>query len=393
MYSAVISIANTAQASPRTPVDGEEVLEILPSSVNNESAKLKALRKQLKLHPSNISLASQLATAYIQTARVNSDSRYYGYAKAVLKPWWEKQHPPQEVLFLRATLQQHQHQYAQATSDLKQLLKQQPRYTQGWLTLSIIQQLQGKYPEARASCSALARTTSTASVWLSSLCHSQILSLTGSAERAYKLQQVLALQVNSNQHELRQWVLGLSAETASRLGNAKQTEKHFKQALSLPIRDAYLLRNYSDYLIAEKRPQDVLKLLRDETKDDALLLRLAIAAKYASENQLMEKYKQLLESRYKAASLRGSKLHERDEALYLLEFDGDKKKALKLALANWQIQREPDDALILLRASVANQFHSGVQMIREWVNKTKLQDVRLEKRLNQYNQAQQKRST
>ncbi len=392
LYGAVTSVVNTAQASPRTPVDGEEVLETLPFSVNNESAQLKELRKQLKLHPTYISLASQLATAYIQTARVNSDSRYYGYAKAVLKPWWEKQRPPQEVLFLRATLQQHQHKYTQATSDLKQLLKQQPRHTQAWLTLSIIQQLQGEYPAARASCSALARTSSTASVWLSSLCHSQILSLTGSAERAHKLQQVLALQVNSNQHELRQWVLGLSAETASRLGNAEQAEKYFKQALALPLRDAYLLRNYSDYLIAEGRSQEVLKLLKDETKDDALLLRLAIAAKYASESRLMEKYKRLLESCYKAASLRGSKLHERDEALYLLEFGGDEKRALKLALANWEIQREPDDALILLRASVANQFDSGIQTIRDWLSQTKLQDVRLENLLGLYKQDQQKGS-
>ncbi len=365
-------------AAPRTPVNNDEVLETLSISTLQNADEINSIRERFNNKPDDVELATKLATAYIQIARENTDVRYYGYAQAVLKNWWDEKHPPSKVVFLRAILKQQHHDFVEAANDLRQLLKTQPRHAQAWLALSIIQQVQGEYLAARASCSALARITSS---WLSRVCHSQVLGLTGSAERAYQLQQVLALQVRSNQPELRQWILGLSAETANRLGYQEKAEKHFKEALAIPRRDAYLLRAYSDFLLANKRPAEILKLLKGETHDNALLLRLAIAAKNAHEKQLSTNYQQQLKSRYKAASLRNSKLHERDEALFLLQFDGDKKKALALALQNWKIQREPDDALILLRASILNQSHSGVKIIRDWVAHNTLQDVRLEKLL------------
>lgn len=378
------SFIMNAGAAPRTPVDNDEVLESLSTSTLQGSNEIKTIRDQFNNQPTNVGLASKLATAYIQIARENTDVRYYSYAQAILKPWWQKKHPPSEILFLRATLKQQRHQFVNAVQDLKQLIKIQPRHTQAWLTLSIVQQVQGEYLAARASCSALARI---ASSWFSSLCHSQVLGLTGAAERAYQLQQALALQMSSSQPELQQWVLSLCAETASRLGYKEKAENHFKEALALPLRDAYLLRAYSDFLLADKRPAEVIKLLKSETQDDALLLRLAIATKDAHKNKLSTTYQQQLRSRYKAAYLRGSKLHGRDEALFLLQFNGDKKKALTLALQNWQVQHEPDDALILLRASIANQSSSGVKKVRDWIAHNKLQDIRLDELLKQYSGA------
>jgi tetratricopeptide (TPR) repeat protein len=356
----------------------EEVLHQLPAASQQESATIKILRQALQQAPENSDIASQLATAYINKARIDSDSRYYGYAEAVLKPWWKLQPPPNEVLFLRATLQQHQHAYQPAIADLKQLVSHQPRNAQAWLSLATIQQVTGDYVAARAGCSALART---ASHWFASVCHSQVFSLTGNAERAYALQHALAAQISSRQPELQQWVLGLSAETAWRLDRKKQAEQQFKAALALPLRDAYLLRVYSDFLLAEKRPNEVLALLQNEMHDDALLLRLTLAAHDANKQALTKKYQSLLASRYREAALRASNLHERDEAVYLLAFSldaQDTKKALKLARANWAIQHEPDDVLLLLKAAIANQSLVDIQTVRHWMAEQKLQDIRIE---------------
>jgi len=277
-------------------------------------------------------------------------------------------------LLLRATLHQQEHQYAKASDDLKQLIKREPRYAQAWLTLSIIQQVQGNYNAAQASCSALARTAPT---WLATLCYSQVLSFTGAAKRAYQTQISIAQQLASSRPDLRQWVLGISAETALRLGKKSEAEAFFNKALAVPLRDAYLLRVYSDYLLSENRADEVLKLLRDEVPDTALLLRLAIAAKQLHNKSLSQTYQSLLISRFKAALLRGSKLHERDEALYLLTFAGDLNKALRLARNNWRIQKEPDDALVLLRVAMAKQAQADIKTVQAWLDKTQLQDVRI----------------
>ena len=378
LITACVSNPTYAQANqPYTPEHDNVVLHQLPAA-SQESATIKQLRQALQQAPENSTIASQLATAYINKARVDSDSRYYGYAEAVLKPWWKLQPPPNKVLFLRATLQQHQHIYQPAIADLKQLVSQQPRNAQAWLSLATIQQVTGDYAAAWAGCSALART---ASHWLASVCHSQVFSLTGNAERAYQLQQALAAQIGTQQPALQQWVLGLSAETAWRLSRKKQAEQQFKMALALPLRDAYLLRVYSDFLLAEKRPNEVLTLLQNESHDDALLLRLALAAHDANKQALTKKYQSLLTARYREAALRASNLHERDEAVYLLAFSReakDAKKALQLARDNWVIQHEPDDALLLLKAAIATQSLDAIKTVRNWMDETKLQDIRIE---------------
>ncbi len=367
-------ILTSAISAPRTPVDDQEILVTLAGTADYDTNKLRNLREQLKKQPENSSLAIQLATAYIQIARENTDIRYYGYARATLAPWWQQPAPPVEVLFLRAILHQHDHAFDAATQDLKTLLKQQPGHSQAWLTLSTIQQVQGNYSAARASCAALANTGAS---WLSQVCHSQILSLTGSAERAYQLQQVIARQADK-QASLSQWIHGLSAETALRLGRYKQAEKHFKIALAYPLRDAYLLRIYSDYLIYRQRPREVLILLSKETRDDALLLRLAIAAKQAGEERLSKGFQQQLVARYNAVSLRGSKTHAKDNALFILHFGGAREKALRLALENWQQQKEPDDAFVLLRAAKANHSVKAIGTVRDWIEKNNLQDKRID---------------
>lgn len=384
-YLSFSLVINVYAEEPRTPNDDGEVLEIVKTSNNKGSSKLKKIREQLKISPNNIALASQLVRLYIEIGRENTDVRYYGYAQAVLSPWWNKKRPPAEILLLRATLNQQKHDYKSAIADLKLLLKQQPKNIQAWLTLSIIQQVLGNYESARSSCSALARTRSS---WLSTLCHSQVLGFTGSAERAFKMQQSLLLQLGGSRLDLKQWVLGINAETALRLGRRKQAEALFKAALEINLRDAYLLRVYSDYLLAENRADEVIKLLKGEEQDSALLLRLAIAAQQLVKKDLTGKYQKLLTSRFKAASLRGSNLHERDEALYLLEFKGDISKGLSLARDNWSVQKEPDDALILLRLAIKSNSESDVGTIRNWMKNNKLQDQRLHNLLEKNNKGE-----
>ncbi len=104
------------------------------------------------------------------------------------------------------------------------------------------------------------------------------------------------------------------------LGKAPEADQHFRAALAEPRRDNYLLRVYSDFLISQQRPQEVITLLQDKTSDDALLLRLAIASRDAQQTADTARYQALLEARYQAAKLRGSTLHAEDEALYARTF-------------------------------------------------------------------------
>jgi len=366
--------ATNVSATPRTPVDENEVLEKLPVSFLGKKDNLSVLQKKLLEQPDNLSLAIVLAKKYIEAGREQSDPRQFGYAQAALRTWWNETQPPNEILLLRATIRQHHHQYDEAVTDLKALLKRQPRHAQAWLTLSVVQQVRGDYAGVRASCASLARV---ASSWISSLCYSQVMAVTGEAERAYQIQSQLARDPEQNNVELRQWLLTLAGETALMLGKNKSAENHFKKALGLGHRDPYLLRVYSDLLIQQLQPKAVLKLLADEVHDDALLLRLAIAAKHAGKTKIFQQYKSQLEARYRAAQLRGSRLHEREEALFFLQVNKNSDKALELALSNWAIQKELEDTRIVLMSALESKQYQRISSVLYWIKKNKTQDVRL----------------
>ena len=50
---------------------------------------------------------------------------------------------------------------------------------------------------------------------------------------------------------------------------------------------------------------------------------------------------------------RGEPVHRREQARFLLEVQNRPQEALSVALDNWAVQREPDDALILVNAARA----------------------------------------
>ena len=68
----------------------------------------------------------------------------------------------------------------------------------------------------------------------------------------------------------RLWVFTSLAETAARLGDTSAAGVHFRAALSLDLRDPYLLVAYADFLLDEGRPAEARELVRDESRIDEL---------------------------------------------------------------------------------------------------------------------------
>lgn len=375
----LLSFSTALQAAAYIPPSDQTVLAVLPSFLQTNSAEIRSFKARLQTEPSSMEASTGLARLYIELGRREADPRYYGYAEALLTPWWTDSHPPTEVLLLRAILRQHQHDYAAALQDLQQLVKQQADSSQAWLTLAVVQWVQGDYPAAQQSCRALASV----STWYGSVCLSQVLSLTGEAERAYQLQASLLPALKQASPELQQWVQINLAEIAWRLGKLSIAEQHFHKALAIERQDHYLLRVYSDFLLNQQRSAEVIRLLTDKTQDEALLLRLALAHQQAQQAEQTQIYREQLQAGYQAARLRKSRLHQRDEALYLLSFEKNNRQALELAKANWAEQKEAEDTVLLLRAALAHQDLITARKVQVWLEQTKQQDVRLDSLLAQ----------
>ncbi|NJN46265.1 MAG: hypothetical protein HC808_07070 [Candidatus Competibacteraceae bacterium] len=359
-------------AAPFIPVEDSQVLERLPYTANTpEHRELRQWRAELSHQPHNLDLALRLAWGYVAQGRAEADPRYYGYAQAVLEPWWQQ--PPVPVLLLRATLRQNRHDFQGALNDLAAVLEIQPRNAQAWLNRAVILGVQGDYRSALRSCLPLSRLSTRL---LASACAGSILSVNGQAQVGYRLlQDALDNSATADERE-RLWALTILAETAARLGRVRAAEQHFKAALNLGLRDAYLLNAYADFLLDQNQPLEVRILFNNDTRPDSFLLRLALAEQQLGSAQV-HTYRRQLAARIQAIRLRGDTTHLNTEARFTLDLLDQPAEALQLALRNWTVQREPVDARWVLEAALAADNPKAARPVLDWLAETGLEDVRL----------------
>lgn len=371
----ILTLTNSGagQAKPFIPESEAQVLERLPTSLSANAHELGRMRTALRKDPHNIERAVTLARRYLEIGRAEGDPRFAGYAQAALRPWWNQPAPPPAVLLLRATLRQREHDFAGALEDLTRLVAVQPRNAQAWFTRAVVLQVRGDHANALRSCVALGTISNDL---MATACTASVASLSGRATESYQLLERDLKNNSSADVQERLWVLTVLAEIAARLGRDREAEWYFEQGLALGVRDIYLLTTFADFLLEHDRPEQVRTLLKGNTRSDTLLLRLAIAEQRLN-TPTSQVYQNTLRARYAASRLRGENRHLGDEARFNLHILEKPAEALTLAQKNWEVQRMPADAQLVLEAAVAARNPAAAQTILNWLDQTGLEDVRL----------------
>jgi Tfp pilus assembly protein PilF len=363
-----------AVAAPYVPASESKVLERLPFKPNDPIAREMAqLRTELQRNPGNVEVAAKLARRYYELVSEEGDPRYLGYAQAALAPWWDMPMPPIEVQVLRASLRQFRHDFAGAISDLNQVIARNPQHPQALSLRAIIHIVQARYAQGRSDCQAL-RQVGDPLIGLG--CIAMVDGLTGKAAPAYSALNGAFANASDAIPSKKLWLQIRLAELAQRLGRTEAAESHFKQALGLGIADTFLLAAYADFLMEQKRPMQVVELLKDKTRSDVLLLRLVFAERALNLPAAKER-EATLAARYAAAQMRGETVHQQEEARFALQVQHDPKKALMLAQENWKVQLEPRDAQILLEAAIAAKDAAAAQPVLHWLEQSHIEDRNL----------------
>lgn len=369
LAAAVLAAAATpmGMAAPFVPQSGAQVVETLPRRADAQPQELLALRAS----PNDVNLAATLAQRYIATGRQESDPRYFGYAQAVLAPWWSAPAPPPELRLLRATLLQANHQFAPAMDDLNAITAAQPANAQAWLTRAAVQTVRGDYAGATSSC---ARLSSLAGPLVAFTCLAAARANAGPvAPTARLLQASLARGGDDEPAEVRAWAQTLLAELAARR-NDPQADAHFRAALALSPRDSYLLGAYADYLLDQHRAADVLRLLQAHHRVDSLLLRHALALQQTGSPALRAAVAEL-QARFSEAARRGNSVHQREQARFVLHLLHDAPSALALAKQNWQVQKEAADVRLLLETALRAHNADAARAAVAWVGRNGMEDL------------------
>ena len=366
-------LATAASAVPHVPEGDAVVLERLPARPNDPvMSELRALRAALSAAPRDARAATRLAERYFELAMAEGDPRYVGYAEAALRPWREKEAPP-EVLFMRGLLSQYRHDFSGALSDLDAALRRDPAHVGARAWRAAIFMVQADYAAAARECRVL---EGYASELLATGCIAYVDATTGNARPAYeRLASVLGRHPEAGVGP-RLWTLTRLAEIDWRLGDHAAADRLFKQALALGADDNFLLAAYADFLLERGRSREVVVLLKDWVRSDTLLLRLTLAER-AAKLPGAAQHAQALGDRFAASALRGERLHMAEEARYLLELKQDARAALAVAAENWKAQREPRDAAIVLEAAIAAGDRPAAAPVLRWLEESRFESLRL----------------
>jgi len=366
---AALALVTNSDAAPRTPATDAEVLEKLPTRAADSTAReLAALRAAVAKAPTDAALAAELAQRYFDLALAQGDPRYVGYAEAVVIRFANPL--PVPLLTLRGVLRQYRHDFAGALKDFEAALVLAPDYAAAHAWRGAIFLVEADYRAAQKECTALQQLGRET---LAGACLGLLQAYSGQLAAGYTtLQQTLRLTLDADN---RLWLLTRLGEVAAWRGQDAQAQALYREALSLGRDDVYLLAAWTDFLLDAGQSAEVVRLLARWESADSLLLRLAEA-----ETQLKlpeaARHQKMLVDRFAAARARGDTTHRAEEARFELRLRQDAPTALRLAQANYAVQREPRDARVLLEAAIAAKDPASAQVVRDWLRRSGFEDAR-----------------
>lgn len=375
LASALLGVAAmSAGAMPIVPTHDDEVIDVLPA-VSGNRVEERRMRKALAQQPRDPQLALALAKRYLDQAHESGDPRFAGMAFSAIEAWTDEATMPDDVLMMRATLQQYLHEFDASVASLQRLLARpgSPPRPQAWLTLATVRRVQGRYAESDEACGQVARA---GAALHSNACLAENAALRGDVASARAAFAAL-MSAGRNPPATQAWLATSLAELEQRAGNAKAAEAAFRQALKLDP-DPYTTLAYADFLIEQKRPAEALAALGGQVRSDAVLLRLAIAGTQAKARSAAADVAEMRERIALANERPEAKVfHGREQAMFALAVDGDARLALERARGNAVKQREPLDLLVLAQAARASGNAAALEEAKRLTGEMGLVDQRI----------------
>lgn len=362
--------ARAGIATPYVPASPGAVLQKVPSSTDPRVRAFETLRARLRAHPKNMKLALKLGRAYINYGRSTGDARFLGRGLAVIEPWLQQSPVPVPVAVVHATILQSRHFFAASQQELQSILKRDPGNVQAWLTLATVAMVQGDYKLANRSCVHLA---SVGGDFMGIACSASLRSLTGHAAQAYRLFSMIEHPGPKAPPAIKAWIQGLMADTAKRLGRAREADAHYREALQLTPGDNFLLADYADFLLDHSRAWNARNLVADYTQSDTSFMRLVFAEAALGSSRTQRDIQQM-SARFAAMDQRHTHVYRREQARFVLYLKHDPPRALQLAEKNWTVQRAPKDMRVYLEAALAAGKPAAAEPVLKLLDKSHLQD-------------------
>lgn len=322
------------------------------------------------------SLMRQIIASY-RLAVAEDSARAYGYTLSLFEDWPSDVPAPDFLHLIEADILQHGHDFEAARQRLATVLQQDPGNSQALQMLAQVSLVMADYQRVDEACSELRAHGYEV---LAVNCRAQLDGLTGASDAALSSTEFILESRDLSAGERLE--LHITAATiAHRLGRVSLAERHYREALAASPDSHYVLINFSQLLQEQGRHDEVVRLLRsqDDLTTQYELQMLSLESRLAT-GEIDEQASELaaLHEAISVMARRGEDRPHKLIAQHALAFTDDFALAHEAALANWQVQKETSDLLLLAQAAQRADQRQTLAMLRDYQEETGLQDNRLD---------------
>ncbi len=304
---------------------------------------------------SRIDTPAALESVLADAAR-SGDARLLGRVQLQLERY-PADTPRLDVALARIWIAQHRHDFSAARGQLDALIARQPRFASAIAMRAHLNLTQGRLHDSQRDCAALLLLDQRQA----SLCAARLAQRRGNLDAAAPL----LTRLREGEDPIAGDARLLAAEVASlRGGDTQEAETLFRAARAAAPDDVRPQIAYSRWLRRQGRAVEVLTFLPEDPAHDGLALERVLASVASGANDA-DALRTRLVARHAAARVAGASPELRDEAELAL-IAGDPPLALRLALENFETQRDIEDVDLLERAGRAAGGPAADQALQAW---------------------------
>ncbi len=384
MLGLVVTLLPVAAQERYRPSEAAVVLSASVHAASGRQNSLRALDKAWRAQPQNLPSALAYARAVFTLGLTEGDLRWYGSAKASLTPWWTAADLPADAYFLRGLVKQGFHDFQEGLQDINRAIALEPARAEFWSWRFALHLLLADMSAAQKDIEEIGRLfgEEEAKVY-----RAVFLYRTGQPLPAVdKLSQAIR-SVNYQDASSQDW-LGFHLGEAHRVaGQPAKALAVWGQRLKASPQSHLIRLSLADLLNQQGQYRQALTIAMAATGSgnvqnstasmtDALLMQAVLASrgmKDPDESRLASQ----LEARLQSQALRQEALIERPKLIYQIAYGRDVKAGLALSVDNWQLQKEPPDALLFVQAALALGQARAAEPVVSWAEKTGYTDPQL----------------
>ncbi|MDH4377218.1 MAG: hypothetical protein QE494_13055 [Ramlibacter sp.] len=359
---------------------------VLSASVHaqgGQQAQLRSLDQARRAQPQDLNAALAYARAVFTLGLTEGDLRWFGSAKAALGPWWQAAELPADGYFLRGLVQQGFHDFKAGLIDIDRAIALEPRRAEFWSWRFALHLLQADLASARQDSEEMARLLGKeeADVYRAVLQYR-----TGQPLPAVQMLMRAIRSPNYQDGSSQDWI-GFHLGEAHRVaGQPAQALAVWEGRLKASPRSHLLRLSMADLLNQQGQYRQAKAVAMNQADmgslTDALLMQALLASrglKDADEARLASQ----MDARLRAQALRQEALIERPKLIYQIAYGQDLAAGLALSIENWQLQKDPPDAVLFAQAALALGQAQAAAPVVEWAEKSGYTDPQLSPLLRQ----------